>query len=310
MLREIHAVLQRGLHTAVHVREVVSLSDVRRTAGQMVTDVRQLLRVAYLRPFVYTMLVSFVLLYSSVFVYDEVLPEAFQLLNMKELSKQLDAATIAETDLVLFALVAAVPMVNCARLVFLARISGRNVLERFSLRSLFRREGIELVVLVAVVPFVSTELFTATGVPNMINTLSPLTDTVLGEEITAEVRQWATTVSVLYLYPSIILVYLSHSKLSRLYPFTQFVTVAWSWSYFLLVLTILPVAAVYLVVLDEASWSASDVELMVVFVVATTLTLQFVFFRLGAIVVADERMRQTFAGEVGKATQRTLSEFS
>ena len=46
VLREIHAVLQRGLRTAVHVRDVVSLSDVRRTAGQMATDVRQLLRVA------------------------------------------------------------------------------------------------------------------------------------------------------------------------------------------------------------------------------------------------------------------------
>lgn len=272
------------------------------TLEQMVADLRRILRIRYLRMFLYTTVTSFVLLAGSVAVYGPVLTQ----LGVYDIVEP-------EVDLLFFATIASVPMVNCGRVLFLARISGKDALEVFTPKSLLAWRGIVLVGLIAAVPFVSKQLFDATGLPNVIQNLTPLMEFLFNtdnaQEIQQEIQQLALVASVAYLYPSIILVYLSHSKLSRLYPFTRFLTIARSWSYFLLVLTILPVAAVYLVVLDEASWSASDVQLMIVFVVATTLALQFVFVRLGSIVVSDEEMRRTFAGEVTKEVQTTLSQF-
>lgn len=309
-LRELHAALQLSVDTALRVRAAASLSDVPKTAGQMLTDVRSLFRIAHVRLFVYTAVASFALLYAAVFVYDFVLPTVLQSLGLYDLDEELLNATIEGTDLVLFAIVASVPIINCARLLFLARISGTDATRTFTPRSLFRREGIEVALVILIVPFLSKELFEATGLPNMLNTLSPLSNALVGAGSVAEIRQWAATVSVLYLYPAVVLVYLSHSRLSSLYPFTQFLTVARSWNYFLLVVTILPVAVVYALAMDEASWSASsNVQLMVIFVVLTTLVFQFVFVRLGTIVVNDEEMRRTFSGEIQGETQRTLSEF-
>jgi hypothetical protein len=310
-MRALHAALQLSVDTALRIRAAASFSDVPKTAGRMLTDVRYLFRIAYVRLFVYTVVASFVLLYAAVFVYDFVLPTVLGSLGLYDLDEQLSNAAIQGTDLVLFAIIASVPIINCARLLFLARISGTDAARTFTLRSLFRSEGIELALLILIVPFLSRELFEATGLPSMLNTLSPLSDALVGEGSIVEIRQWATTMSVLYLYPSIILVYLSHSRLSNLYPFTQFLTIARSWDYFLLVVTILPVAVLYVLAMDEASWSSSsNIQLMAIFVVLTALVFQFVFVRLGAIVVADEELKRTFSGEVHRETQRTLNEFS
>ena len=310
-MRALHAALQLSVDTALRIRAAASFSDVPKTAGRMLTDVRYLFRIAYVRLFVYTAVASFALLYAAVFVYDFVLPTVLGSLGLYDLDEQLSNAAIQGTDLVLFAIIASVPIINCARLLFLARISGTDAARTFTLRSLFRSEGIELALLILIVPFLSRELFEATGLPSMLNTLSPLSDALVGEGSIVEIRQWATTMSVLYLYPSIILVYLSHSRLSNLYPFTQFLTIARSWDYFLLVVTILPVAVLYVLAMDEASWSSSsNIQLMAIFVVLTALVFQFVFVRLGAIVVADEELKRTFSGEVHRETQRTLNEFS
>ena len=310
-MRALHAALQLSVDTALRIRAAASFSDVPKTAGRLLTDGRSLFRIAYVRLFVYTVVASFVLLYAAVFVYDFVLPTVLGSLGLYDLDEQLSNAAIQGTDLVLFAIIASVPIINCARLLFLARISGTDAARTFTLRSLFRSEGIELALLILIVPFLSRELFEATGLPSMLNTLSPLSDALVGEGSIVEIRQWATTMSVLYLYPSIILVYLSHSRLSNLYPFTQFLTIARSWDYFLLVVTILPVAVLYVLAMDEASWSSSsNIQLMAIFVVLTALVFQFVFVRLGAIVVADEELKRTFSGEVHRETQRTLNEFS
>ncbi|MDX1748364.1 MAG: hypothetical protein R3324_20705, partial [Halobacteriales archaeon] len=216
------------------------LASVSSTLSGMGTDLRRILRVAYLRMFLYTAVISFVLLAGAVTVYDFVLQPLFGVYDVVQ----------PDGELVLFAMVASVPMVNCGRLLFVARISGRDALELFSPASLLAWRGIELVVLIALVPFLSKQLFEATGLPNVIQNLTPLVEFLFGEGSIQRVQEVAIIASVLYLYPSIVLVYLSHSKLSRLYPFTQFLSIARSWNYALLVATTIPVVLINLQILD------------------------------------------------------------
>lgn len=303
-----------------HVATVAALSEVPETVGQMTTDLRSLVRIAYVWMFAYTVVASLVLLYTAIFVYERGLEPAIHALTGISIY---DVVPI-EGELILFGIAALVPILNCGRLLFLARISGRDPLETFSLWSLFRVQGVELAVLVVLVPFLSKELFEATGLQTVTDSLTGLANVVLGEGSVepTEMRRTAVALSVLYLYPSIVLVYLSHSKLTKLYPFTQFLTIARTWSYLLLIVSAVPILLVLNSFLGPVIGELSDpmvedlwIELFdpefgVAFVILTTVTFQFVFVRLGAITVSDERIRSIFRKEVDREVQLTLNDFS